>query len=82
MRPAYIGTGIFLLVVGAILTWAVADRVPGVDLHTVGNILMAGGVLAIILSLLTGRGGYRATRTATVDDVTGSRIDEVDVDNR
>lgn len=82
MRPAFIGPGIFLLVVGAILTWAVADTVPGVDLHMVGNIMMAGGVLAIILGLLLGSGGYRATRRATVDEATGSRIEEVDVDNR
>jgi hypothetical protein len=79
MRPAYIGPGIFLLVVGAILNWAVADQLPGVNLHMVGIILMAGGALAIILSFAAGRGGYRATRTAGVD-ASGNRVEQVDVD--
>ena len=81
MKGAYIGPGIFLLVIGAVLYWAVADRVPGVDLHMVGLIMMAGGALAILLSFLLPRGGYRATRTANTDAVTGTRVEQVDVDN-
>jgi len=43
-----IGIGIALLVVGAILSFAVRDNVPGVDLSMVGYICMGAGVLAII----------------------------------
>jgi hypothetical protein len=38
-----IGLGIFLMVVGAILAFAVDLTVPGVDLQLVGYILMGGG---------------------------------------
>jgi multisubunit Na+/H+ antiporter MnhC subunit len=53
-----IGTSLFLIAAGAILKFAVTAHVAGVDLHTVGVILMiVGGVgLAIGLYLLT-RGG-------------------------
>jgi hypothetical protein len=49
-----IGTSLFLIAVGAILKFAVTAHVAGVDLHTVGVILMiVGGVgLAIGLYLL------------------------------
>ena len=80
----YIGLGIFLLVVGAILTFALHASVSGVDLALVGWILMAGGLLAIILSMVLGRGrragGYSARRASTRDPGTGSRVDEVHVD--
>lgn len=80
----YIGAGIFLLVVGAILKFAVADKVSGVDLGLIGLICMGGGVLAILLSLVQGAGrkpgGYSATRTEHVDPNTGSRVERTDVD--
>jgi hypothetical protein len=83
----YIGLGIFLIVVGAILTFAIdASSVGGVDLQTIGWICMIAGVLAILLSLvLTNRrgvagGGYSARRVSHTDPATGTRVDEVDVD--
>ena len=48
----YIGGGIALLVVGAVLAFAVTDQISGVDLTVLGYICMAGGALAIILSLV------------------------------
>ena len=49
----YIGGGIFLLVLGAILSFAISDtKVSGIDLQVIGYICMAGGVLAIVLSLM------------------------------
>ena len=79
----HIGSGVFLLVLGAILNWGVADRVSGVNLHIIGPICMAGGVLAILLSLVTGSRsrGYSATRTATVDKATGTTVERVDVES-
>ncbi len=48
----YIGGSIFLLAVGAILSFAVQDSINGIDLIAVGYILMAAGALGIILSLV------------------------------
>ena len=77
----YVGIGIFLLVVGAVLTFAVDASVAGVDLTLVGWILMAGGLLAIVLSLATTRrGGYASRRVSSTDPATGTRVDEVRVD--
>lgn len=78
----YVGTGIFLLVVGAILNWGVADRIDGVNLHTIGLICMGGGVLALLMSLITGRrsSGYAATRSSTVDSATGSQVEHIQVE--
>jgi hypothetical protein len=49
-----IGASIFLLAVGAILTFAVSWTVQGVDLEAVGIILMiAGGIgLAVTLAMM------------------------------
>jgi Domain of unknown function (DUF6458) len=47
-----IGVSIFLLVVGAILTFAVNVSTSGFNVTTVGLILMAGGALGLLLSLL------------------------------
>ncbi len=80
----YIGLGILLLVVGAILTFALHASVSGVDLALVGWILMAGGLLAIVLSLAMGSGrrtgGISSRRATTTDPGTGARVDEVRVD--
>jgi hypothetical protein len=46
-----IGSGVFLLAVGAILAFAVEYDVAGIDLSVVGWILMIAGALAIILLL-------------------------------
>jgi hypothetical protein len=47
-----IGAGIFLIVVGAILSFAVSDHVSGVDLTVVGYICMGAGALALILAIV------------------------------
>jgi Na+/proline symporter len=44
-----IGAGIFLIVLGAILTFAVDWKVAGLDMHAVGWILMAAGAGGLIL---------------------------------
>lgn len=46
-----LGTGIFLLALGAVLTFAVSAQVQGIDLTVVGWILMAVGALAIVVEL-------------------------------
>lgn len=47
----YFGGSIGLIALGAVLAFAVADRISGVDLVAVGYICMAAGALGIILSL-------------------------------
>lgn len=60
------GTSIFLLALGAILRYAVTDRVENVNLETVGLILMIAGALGILLSLLVAPPWAR--RTEVVED--------------
>ena len=45
-----IGTSIFLIAIGAILAFAVDFQVSGVDVHTVGLILLVVGVIGALLS--------------------------------
>ena len=46
-----IGTSIFLIAVGAILKYAVTATVAGVDIQTVGVILMVAGVVGLVIGL-------------------------------
>ena len=46
-----LGVSIFLLVVGAVLTFAVDVSASGFSVHTVGIILMVAGALGLVLSL-------------------------------
>ncbi len=76
----YVGIGIFLLVVGAVLAFALDATVAGIDISLVGWILMAGGLLAIALSFAsTRRQGYSSRRVSTTDPVTGTTINETRV---
>lgn len=76
----YIGLGIFLLVVGAIMSFAVKDSISAIDLTMVGYICMGAGALAIILSLvMRGGGGYSSRRVTQTDPGTGTQVDETHV---
>jgi hypothetical protein len=46
-----IGTSLFLIAVGAILKFAVTLNVAGVDLHTIGVILMVVGGVGLLIGL-------------------------------
>jgi len=46
-----IGTSIFLIAVGAILRYAVTVTVQGIELQTVGLILMIVGIIGLVISL-------------------------------
>jgi hypothetical protein len=68
-----IGVSIFLIAVGAILTWAVNASVSGLELDTIGVILMVVGALGLVLSMIfwSSWGGFAGgtRRTTTyVDD--------------
>ena len=47
-----LGVSIFLLVVGAILTFAVNVTTSGFNIHVVGIILMIAGAIALLLTLM------------------------------
>lgn len=55
------GAGITLMIVGAILAFAVRRETPGVDVQTVGVILLVAGALVIAHA----RRGSRRERTVT-----------------
>ncbi|MEA2973201.1 MAG: hypothetical protein QOG82_1659 [Actinomycetota bacterium] len=62
-----IGVSVFLFAVGAILTFAVSASVAGIDIATVGVILMIAGALGLIMTLLVfGRRG--GTSETVVED--------------
>jgi hypothetical protein len=46
-----IGTSIFLIAAGAILRYAVTASVSGIELQTVGLILMIVGIIGLVISL-------------------------------
>ena len=46
-----IGASLFLLAIGAILRYAVTASVSGIDLQTVGLILMIVGIIGLVLSI-------------------------------
>jgi hypothetical protein len=46
-----IGGSIFLVAVGAILRYAVTDSISGVNLATIGLILMIAGIVGLVIGL-------------------------------
>jgi hypothetical protein len=47
-----IGVSVFLLAIGAILTFAVNASVSGLDINVVGIILMIAGAIGLLLTML------------------------------
>jgi hypothetical protein len=48
-----LGTSLFLIAVGAILRYAVSDSLEGINLPTIGLILMIVGIVGLLISLFT-----------------------------
>lgn len=63
-----IALSLLLVAAGAILTWAVSADVSGVDLQTVGVILMIVGIVGAILSVVfwSSWGGFGTYHRETV----------------
>jgi hypothetical protein len=59
-----LGTSLFLIAVGAILTFAVNASISGIDIATVGIILMIIGVVGLLISLFY----WMPRRRTVVDD--------------
>jgi hypothetical protein len=65
-----LGVSLFLIAAGAILTWAVSATVAGLDINTVGVILMVVGIVGLVLSRIfwSSWGGVPSRRRTIVDD--------------
>ncbi len=57
-----IGASIFLFAFGAILRYAVTASVAGIDIPTVGTILMVAGVIGLLASLALAFAGNSDSR--------------------
>jgi hypothetical protein len=66
-----IPVSIVLIAIGAILAFAVTGSTSGVNIHTVGWILMAAGLVGLVLSLIMwdswAGGGYFGRRRTVYD---------------
>ncbi|HEV2921992.1 MAG TPA: DUF6458 family protein [Actinomycetota bacterium] len=71
-----IGASIFLLVIGAILTFAVNVTTEGFNINTVGVILMVAGVVGLLLSLLFWSNFSPYRRRRVVDTYPEERVVE------
>ncbi len=71
------GVGLVLLAIGAILRFAVSVTTDGLNIHTIGVILMIVGAIGVVASLVAwnswaGPGRYRSRRVVT--DAAGNRV--------
>ena len=71
-----IGVSLILIAAGAILTWAVHATVSGLDINTIGVILMIVGAIGLILSMMfwSTWGGVGGTRRTTTYVDEGPRV--------
>lgn len=63
-----IGSGIFLMVVGAVLTFALNVTVEAVNLDAVGWICMIAGAAAVLISLIVNAQSTRTTHREIYQD--------------
>jgi Domain of unknown function (DUF6458) len=69
-RQMSIGGSIFLIAVGAILRYAVTATVSGIELQTVGLILMIAGIIGLVISLAILFMNQRPADSGAPDDPT------------
>ncbi|MEJ3744374.1 DUF6458 family protein [Actinomycetes bacterium KLBMP 9797] len=72
-----IGTSVFLLAVGAILTFALNASVGGLDLDVVGWILMGAGVVGLVMTaLIWGNRRREVVTTEPAEPVEYRRVEQ------
>jgi O-antigen ligase len=73
-----IGVGIFLFVVGAVLTFALNVELGWIDLDLVGYLFMGAGIVVVIIGLimLMRRRTSVVTERSAVDSTSGERVTE------
>ena len=77
-----IGLGVFMIVVGAVLAFGVKADLNHFDLTTIGFILMGGGVLVILLSLIVFMPRTRRARSTAITTDAYGRQGVVERDDR
>ncbi|MFC6087371.1 DUF6458 family protein [Sphaerisporangium aureirubrum] len=74
-----IAGSIILIMLGAILTWAVEFDLAGVDINVVGVILMLGGIAGLLFGIWRLSTARRTiTRTATTPEAYATPVTPVD----
>jgi hypothetical protein len=68
-----LGVSLILIAVGAILAWAVHVSTSGVNVHTIGYVLLVVGIVGALLSIMFwsswgGPGYFGRRHTTYVDD--------------
>jgi membrane-bound ClpP family serine protease len=78
-----IGLGIFLFVVGAILTFALNFESEFIDINLVGYILMGAGLVTVILGIafMARRRQTVSTTRSAVDPASGERVTQRSTDS-
>ena len=73
-----VGVSLLLIAAGAILTWAVSAEASGVDLNTIGVILMVVGAAGLVISLVfwSSWGGFGTHRKAVESGPEGTTVRE------
>ena len=77
-----IGLGVFLIIAGAVLAFGVKAHVQHFDLTTIGFILMGGGVLVILLSMIFFMPRTRRARSTAITTDAYGRQGVVERDDR
>jgi hypothetical protein len=78
-----IGGGIALIVIGAILAFALDFQVAGIDIKLIGYILIAAGVVVTIIGIAfaSRRRSTVSTTRSAVDPATGERVERRSTDS-
>ena len=78
-----IGGGIALIVIGAILAYALDFQVAGIDIMLIGYILIAAGVVVTIIGIAfaSRRRSTVSTTRSAVDPATGERVERRSTDS-
>lgn len=79
------GVSLILIAVGAVMAWAVHVTTSGLNVHTVGYILLVVGIVGLLLSLVfwsswAGPGYFSRRRTVTDTGPAGGRRTVVEDD--
>ena len=73
-----VGVSILLIAVGAVLAFAISAEANGIDLQTVGWIVLVVGIIGLVLSMIfwsswAGPGYFSSRRRTVVDDGPAAR---------
>lgn len=76
-----IGGGVFLFVVGAIISFAFEFDISGLDVNLIGYIMMGAGAILFLIGLISSMSTRKSVREeVTRDPKTGSEVRETEVE--